>query len=217
MNVDIAATLHFFDETPRESMGHATAIVAVAGEDLGVGLLAHYLKQQGASVEILSGPCSQGTKKGKRLDRWVRVDQNSTTTYYQVEIKNWSAHAIGGRVLKIDASIEEVAEHKKERWSKEWDGTRFRKDMIGKVLLPMKPPVPECRVEPLACFWDAMHPEGGSEPFFSVSVPDSHFDRVWVFSMSGYLRGLLAEGQTHVRLNMPETTIRMEWLNRLLH
>lgn len=184
MEIDIAAVLRFFDEKPKESRGHATAIVAFAGEDPGLGLLSHYWKHQGASVYVVPGPCGPGTKKGKRLDKWVRVSNDGTNTYYQVEIKNWSAHAIGGRTLKVDASAREVARHKRERRSKEWDGATFKKDTITKVLLPMKRPVPDCSPEPLACFWDAMHPEGDEEPFLSVPVPDSHFHRVWVFSMS---------------------------------
>ena len=160
IEIDIEALLHFFDESPPESQGHATGIVAIAGEDLGAGLLTHYLEAQGASAEVLPGPCSQRTKRGKRLDRWVCVTQDGSTVYYQVEIKNWSAHAIGGKVLKLDASAEEVAKHKRERWEKEWDGKTFRQATIAKVLLPMKLPVPGCTPEPLACFWDAMHPDG---------------------------------------------------------
>jgi hypothetical protein len=215
IEIDIEALLHFFDESPPESQGHATGIVAIAGEDLGAGLLAHHLEAQGASVEVLPGPCSQGTKRGKRLDRWLRVRQNGGTVYYQVEIKNWSAHALGGRVLKIDASAEELSEHKKERWSKEWDGTGFRKPTMAKVLIPMRPPEQDCLVEPLACYWDAMHPDGEEAPLFSVPVPDSVFPRVWVFSMSTYLRVLLASGRTHMQIDMPETAIRLDWLNQL--
>jgi hypothetical protein len=99
LEVDIVAVLRFFDKVPAESRGHATAIVAFAGEDLGTGLLAHYWVSQGASVHVVPGPCGPGKKKGKLLDRWVRVSNDGTTAYYQVEIKNWSAHAIGGRTL----------------------------------------------------------------------------------------------------------------------
>jgi hypothetical protein len=214
MEIDIAAVLRFFDEAPTESRGHATAIVAFAGEDLGLGLLAHYWTDQGASVHALPGPCGPGTKKGKRLDKWVRVTLDGTSTYYQVEIKNWSAHAIGGKVLKVAASPEEVAKHKRERWQKEWNGETFVQDTIAKVLLPMKPPVPDCTPEPLACFWDAMHPDGEGEPLFSRSVSNPPFSRLWVFSMSAYLRELLASGMTHIELEMPETAIRMAWLKR---
>ncbi len=214
LEVDIVAVLRFFDEKPAESWGHATAIVAFAGEDLGIGLLTHYWVSQGASVDVEPGPCGPGTKKGKRLDKWVRVSNDGSTTYYQVEIKNWSAHAIGGRKLNVDASAVEVAKHKRERWEKEWDGTTFRQATIAKVLLPMKPPVPDCAVEPLACFWDAMHPDGEGKPLFSVPVPDSQFSRVWVFSMSAYLRDLRASGMSRIELEMPETAIRMVWLKR---
>lgn len=211
MSIDIEATLEFFDEAPSDSRGQATAIVAVAGEDLGVGLLAHCLKHRGGTVDVLPGACTQGTKKGKRLDKWVKVRQGGKSTYYQVEIKNWSAHAIGGKRLRVDASPEEVAAHKQERWLKEWDGNTFRKPMMRKVLKRMKPGAKGWKVRPLACYWDAMHPDGKPEPLFSVAVPDpeSDFKEAWVFSMSSYLRELRAPGASHVRLEMPETVTRM--------
>ena len=217
MEIDIAEVLRFFDEAPSDSRRQATAIVAVAGEDLGVGLLAHCWKHRGATVDALPGPCAQGKKKGSILDRWVRVTSDNKTTYYQVEIKNWSAHAIGGRRLKVDGSLEEVAAHKRERWSKEWDGATFRKPMVRKVLTPMKPRAEDWKVRPLACYWDAMHPDGKGEPLFSVPVsdPEAAFPRVWVFSMSAYLRELRASGASHVWLEMPETVTRMRWLNCL--
>ena len=80
----------------------------------------------------------------------------------------------------------------------------------------MKPPAPDCTVEPLACYWDAMHPDGAGEPLFSVPVPDSHFTRVWVFSMSAYLRELLASGVAHIEIEMPDTAARIDWLDRLM-
>ena len=95
MLVDVEAVLRFFDERPLGSPGHATAIVAVAGEDLGVGLLCHYLNARQLRAEALQGPCTTGKKVGSRLDRWLWVSGPGSKTLCQVEVKNWSAHAIG--------------------------------------------------------------------------------------------------------------------------
>ena len=89
MLINISTLLLFFDEKPTESRGHATSVVAVAGEDLGAALFTYYLRQQGAAVEILPEPCTQRTPKGSRLDKWIRRTQGNEITYYQVEIKNW--------------------------------------------------------------------------------------------------------------------------------
>jgi hypothetical protein len=69
VEVDISLTLQFFDELVRGSEYHATAVVAVAGEDMGVGLVTHYLRRQGLTVEVMPGACTQGTHKGVRLDK----------------------------------------------------------------------------------------------------------------------------------------------------
>ncbi len=215
VEIDILSTLRFFDEAVPSSHYHATAIVAVAGEDMAAGLLSHYLLEQGLEVEVLPDRCTQGTKRGVRLDRWIRTSRSGAVNYYQVEIKNWSAHAIGGRVLKVDASSDEIKAHKIERWQKEWNGSTFRKKGIRKVLTPMKPPAPNNRVEPMAIYWDAMHPTGKSEPLFSVDIENPHFPRVWIFSISAYFRELLASGIRKVKIEMNDTVARLNWLNRL--
>lgn len=214
MRVDIETVLQFFDEKPPQSRGHATPIVAVAGEDLGAALLRHYLRRQWETVDVLEQPVTQGTQKGNRLDRWIRCTQGGVTIYYQVEIKNWSAHAIGGKILEVDASPEETSAYKVERWAKVWDGATFR-DEMKKVLIRMKPPEPECTVEPVACYWFAVHPTGQRQPFFYEQIDNEHFSRVWVFSMSAYLRELREEGISTLELEMPDTAVRIDWLKRL--
>lgn len=215
VEVDIRTTLKFFDEKAPENRYHATAVVAVAGEDIGTGLFAHYLRQQDLTVEILPWSCTQGTKSGVRLDKWIRTTRKGAVTYYQTEIKNWSAHAIGGKVLKVSTSYNDLAAYKKERWGKQWDGSTFRDKRVRKVLTPMKPPEQGCKVEPLICYWEAMHPKGQREPLFSLRIRNRHFSRVWVFSMSAYLRELLSSGVDKVTIEMPHTVIRAKWLNRL--
>lgn len=217
IQLDIIRTLEFFDERVPTSDHHATALNAVAGEDMAAGLFLHYLARKNIQAKIMSDVCTQGTKSGVRLDRWILVIQNRKKTYYQTEIKNWSAHAIGGRRLKIDATQKEISEYKIERWDNMWDGKTFWSPNARKVLIPMKPLEQNCRVEALICFWDSMHPYGRKEPFFSQSLKKQHFSRIWVFSMSSYLRNLLSSGIKKVNLEMPNTESRIDWLNSLFY
>ena len=95
MLVEVEEVLHFFDERLLGSRGQATALVAVAGEDLGVGLLCHYSHRRDLRAEPLEGPCTTGNRVGSRLDRWIRVSGATGKTRYQVEVKNWSADRAG--------------------------------------------------------------------------------------------------------------------------
>jgi len=114
--------LEFFDEVPITSRKHATSIVSVAGEELGLALLIDYLGTQGTQARIVGDRCTPGTKSGSRLDAWVEAGN----VLYQVEVKNWSAHAVGGKVLRIDASPEETARYRMEMWSGKWNGRGSR-------------------------------------------------------------------------------------------
>jgi len=109
IQVDIVRALEFYDEAVPSSQHHATAINAVAGEDMGAGLFLHYLAQKNISAKILSDKCTQGTKSGVRLDRWILAVKNEQKTYYQTEIKNWSAHAFGGKRLNVNATHKEIS------------------------------------------------------------------------------------------------------------
>jgi len=164
---------------------------------------------------------TRGKQKGSRLDRWIRVtgasELGAPDVLLQVEVKNWSAHAIGGRALRRDPTAEEIADYKKERWAKEWGDAGILKAQLRKVLEPMCPPamLSHLPVEPLACMWTALHPTGVAECLFSVPLPEMQrrdFARVWFFSMSSYLRSLTDE---RIRIYMPDATKRMGWLDQL--
>ncbi len=220
VGVNVRELLTFFDEAPVESKHHATAIASVCGEDLGMGLLRHHFASQGFTGVQVKTPCTTGHKKGPRLDCWLKATKQDCEQLFQVEIKLWSAHAIGGKRLRLDASPEELQLHKRERWHHFWDeGTGIVNPKLSKVLKPMK--LPEewlhmgLRAEPMACLWDAMHPTGGPEPLFWRSLPNPEgFRRVWFFSMSAYLRNHLAD--EYVWLEMPDTVVRVEWLKRMI-
>jgi hypothetical protein len=215
VQIDIVRTLQFYDEAILSSLHHATAINAVAGEDLGAGLFSHYLKQKNFAVRILPDKCTQGTTSGVRLDRWILAVMNGKKIYFQTEIKNWSAHAFGGRRLKIDASPREISAHKIERWNYFWDGQTFRPPQARKVLTPMKLLEENCTVRPLICFWDAMHPKGKRDPLFSVPLLNERFPAIWVFSMSAHLRNLLSAGVKKLSLEMIDTESRIVWLSEM--
>lgn len=211
--VDVAAVLEFFDEAVPGTGGHASAVVGVAGEDLGAALIVHHFESQGLTAEVLPDRCTQGTKRGKRLDRWILTDDAGTKTLYQVEIKNWSAHAIGGRAIRRVVSEDELRRFKIARWADHWTGETFSAEQAQKVLIPMRSPRPGIPVEPLACFWTPMHPTGADEPLFSVPLSNhASFSRVHVFSMSAYLRSLRVP---RLSLRLPNVAARRDWLSRL--
>ena len=227
LQIRIRRLLEFFDGKPPDSKKHATAIASVCGEDLGCGLLRHYFEAHRASVEVRPEPCTTGKRKGPRLDRWVRVqgaaELAAPDVLFQVEVKMWSAHAIGGKHLSLGATSEEVADYKRQTWQKEWhDVEGIKKAPLAKVLHRMTPPpgLGPVPIEPLACLWTALHPDGGAACLFSRPVPerqrralDTDFQRVWFFSMSTYLRSL---SQRTIRVYMPDTARRIGWLSQLL-
>ena len=207
VTVDRRKLLEFFDEAPVESDGHSNAIVAVAGEELALALLVDYLDSIGEKAELLTAICTQGRKRGYRLDGWVETE----SVLYQVEVKNWSAHSFGGKRLTSDLSTQEVADFRKERWGEVWNGSLVD-CTAAKVLRRMKPPHRGKPIEPLVVFWMAMHPLGEPSPFFQTPVEGKAFDRLNVFSMSNYLRGL---PQDTLELHLPKTRSRLLWLAAL--
>ena len=213
--------LKFFDEKPKSSLRHATAVVAVAGEELGVRLLKHYLESvKHSKVTVLDKRCSLGTRKGRRLDCWILVTRSHSKTLYQVEVKNSSAHAIGGKVLPVDASLKDHRAFMAYRWSCHWDAKRREFGDIGtdKVLLKMKPPkgYEQYRVMPILCMWEAVHILGTvDKPLFCVRRDHKRgFKALWVFSMSAYLRSLTC---SHIDIEMASTVARLKWLKVLFN
>ena len=216
--LDRLAVLEFYDTRPADSSKHATAINAVMGEDLGAGLMKHYLvNKRGAAVTIHNETCTPGTKKGGRLDCWISVKWSdlSAPTLFQVEIKNWSAHSYGGKKLSLQATPEDIKKHKVERWVQLWDEDNklLKPKEVQKVLTPMKTSQSGV-IETVLCMWDAMHPAGEEEPWFAVTLPEGgSFSQLWVFSMSAYLRTL---DEPYIEIEMPETLLRLQWLNKFV-
>ena len=189
----------------------------MAGEELGFALLIEYFRRNGKTATLLPGSVTTGRSSGPRLDGWVQVRGGKQPDVdYQVEVKSWSMHGYGGNKtpLEFGCPPDTLAEHKRRVWKHYWENGQFRPKELKKVLTPMKqPPDSSAVVEPLACIWDAVHPNGGLEPLFTrktVGCPE--FKSVAVFSMSSFLRGLKEKSLT---LDMPLTSKRIEWIRSI--
>jgi hypothetical protein len=209
LTVNLHEILSFFDESAATA-AHANAIKAVAGEELGFALLLEYFRRRGIAARMGAQRCTTGNARGERLDGWIVVPNGDCDTYYQVEVKAWSRHSLGGRPLAVTVTPDQLSEFKKERWRRYWVNDTFVDKQLAKVLTPMRPPIPGVTIEPLACLWDAVHPFGLSEPFFKVDLAEGNLFRR--FSMSGFLRGL---SESTLKLELPCIEERLNWLSRL--
>ena len=225
LSADVEGLLHFFDEKPDGSIGHATSVVGVVGEDLNTACFQHCLNDRGGRAVVLRDPVTgrprpvtTGHTKGPRLDRWIKVDWCcGSTTVFQTEIKSWSAHGFGGVRFPLNGSAREVRRRKREQWDDLWDSRRRRlkHPMTLKVLERMRPldgVEPEI-VRPLLIFWAALESrESPNEHLFSVDVDSKEFQELWVFSVSGYLRSLQSKSVRRIELEMPDAALRLRSL-----
>lgn len=219
--LSIRDVLAFYDGAVVAERAHSSAINALLGEELGIGLLTHCLRSRTlGEVTVLDEPCTQGKKKGVRLDRWVRVaEHGGAAVLYQVEVKNWCAHSLDGRSLSVDASADEVRAHALATWGRYWDPAECRpiEKPLQKVLVQMQAPLRLVadRIEPVACVWDLLSPDGRPTPWFSVPVTTKPSPLHW-FSMSAYLRSLLSQQQSEVELEMPQLEARLAVVGRMV-
>lgn len=219
LQINIKELIAFYDED-RSVRPHSNAIKTLAGEELGFSLLLEHFRREGVTAELLDVPCTTGLRKGPWLDGWVRVANQLPTPdiYYQVEVKSWSFHGLGGALpLSVNSTLDELETFKRKTWSTYWSDGRFNAQGLNKVLTPMKPPRSAVIIEPLACVWAALHPEGKRDAFFHIQLEKHEkFQRVWVFSMSSFLRNLLSDMEGDwLTLDMPLTHQRIQWLQRL--
>jgi len=217
--INLKQLIEFFDEKVPSSVGHATALCSVLGEDLGVFLIKHYFEKENYRVNAYDAPCTQGTKKGERLDKWISIEKNNERILYQVEIKNWSAHAIGGKTIALDSDEKSLKVHRLERWKNQFKDKIPNKKSTKKVLLKMKPPELNYEIKPMLCFWDAMHYEGDDESFFKIEIKHDNFSELCIFSMSTYIRNLIKNGNEKIELNaeqMKDTLERKKWIEKII-
>jgi len=217
--LNLRELLNFYDCRVKSSNTHASAVNAVLGEDLAVALLTHYFKGLGYGVTALDQACTQGTQKGSRLDKWIAVESASESVIYQVEIKNWSAHSIGGKVVERPDDPEYMREFRRKRWKHQFDSVKQVPSQAGTLKVLTKMRVPEHyssthSQKPLLCFWEPLHEHGDSEPFFEVEVVSEAFTALKVFSMSNYVSLLLKTTET-LEVEMPDADARIDWLQKL--
>jgi hypothetical protein len=210
--------LNFYDYRVPSSNTHASAVNAVLGEDLAVALLVHYLKGVGLEVVALDEVCTQGTQRGYRLDKWIAVKSATESIIYQVEIKNWSAHSIGGAVVRQNADEHYMRDYRTRRWRYQFNEETqvpSQRETL-KVLTKMRVPTAysSYKHEALLCFWEALHPQGELEALFEVDVQSDSFKKLKVFSMSNYVIQLLKTTET-LEVEMTDADARIEWLNKL--
>ena len=209
---------NFFDCKVSSSIGHASAINGVIGEDLGVALLHKYFSDQKLNAIALDEPCTQKTRKGKRLDKWIVIEDTDSKIIYQVEIKNWNAHSLNSETVLDHSNEKYMREYRLRRWSKQFDSEHKipSQTECQKVLLPMHVPTPfrDYEHRTLLCFWDALHDEGKSDAMFEVSVNSDHFENLTVFSMSNYVSELLKQSDV-LEVGLADAEARIDWLNKL--
>jgi hypothetical protein len=200
------------------SKTHASAVNAVLGEDLAIALLVHYLKGDGLEVIALDGVCAQGTQRGYRLDKWISVQSATESVIYQVEIKNWSAHSIGGKSVKPDADEDYMRDFRMKRWQYQFNVEKQvpSQKETQKVLTKMQIPTSHIYYnhEALLCFWEPLHYKGELEALFEVDVQSDSFKRLKVFSMSNYVSQLLKTTET-LEVEMSDVDSRIDWLQKL--
>jgi hypothetical protein len=209
--------LNFFDSDIKVRH-HSSSIKAIIGEELMLALLVEYFRRNRETAKVVSRTCTTGNKKGHQLDAWLEVKHKSgphDIVLYQVEVKSWSAHGVGGgsKYLRDGASEEELSRHMKLAWSHYWKDGDFLNPGLNKVLTPMMPPY-AAKVLPLACLWAPLHPDGKLEPFFRPNEKCSNFPEVWVFSASSFLRSISLTDEP-IKLKLPIYSERMRLLNNL--
>jgi hypothetical protein len=165
------------------------------------------------------GANTQGTKKGSRLDKWIAVQSANESVLYQVEIKNWSAHSIGGNIVERPDDPDYMREFRGKRWNYQFDTVKKVPSQSGaqKVLTKMRVPDQYSNThsqQPLLCFWEPLHQHGDSEALFEVEVVSEAFTHLKVFSMSNYVSLLLRTSET-LEVEMPDADSRIDWLQKL--
>jgi len=231
MKIDIKEALSFFDYPEEDRWEpHATPIIAILGEELNVCAFKHYLEhKEHAQVTILTDPVTTGHIKGKRLDRWLRVEINGLVSGYQCEIKNWASTAINGKRLPLDANDEETLRIAKINWDNQLKTFTRRNDYpnhVTKVFVKMNPPkkLEGAEIHPLILYWMPVSKGSTLNPKFTVDTsnfnnPDifTDFRSLTVFSASLYLRSLLpSQGTIECSdENMSRVLRRLEILSKI--
>lgn len=224
MQINREAVLRFYDTTDfandltdlieGETLGgHASALTGILGEDLVLGLLAHFLESRepnaGRAV-VKSYRCISAEVDSKRkLDAWlVQYDLSGRPKeLFQVEVKNWCRHSYRMPQIDVlpDAGNNELMTLARANWTACVDAkTNDRQRVqLSKVLEEMKLPKisglenlsPPTKV---LCFWaplvpsniDALDPPYSEVDCLLDDGRGHYLNGAMVFSGSLYLRSL---------------------------
>ncbi|MES2069241.1 MAG: hypothetical protein V4488_02760 [Pseudomonadota bacterium] len=216
VNLNVRELLNFYD-FERTARRHSNSIKTLAGEEVAIALLIKFLDTRGLQPKLLDTAC---TTKGAWLDAWLSIQENCEEIHFQVEVKTWSFHGYaGGDELRVDCGIDELVDFKKKEWKRYWndDTRRFKDPKVDKVLKRMNSTY-QGEIRPLACLWAAVHPDGKDDECFVIqNVADEHFKKLWVFSVSSYLRNYLKDKRNpgYIKLALPDTAERIDILNKI--
>lgn len=225
MKFDIKELLDFFDDKKESQKGDPNSLVAMFGEELNASVYKHFRINK---VDILEDSVLPGTNKGNRLDRWILDKDNKIL--FQCEIKNWSASAIGGKQLKLNATDDEIKKIINHYWNRElfksFSDKIEQPNNITKVLLKMKPPEKYSegyKIEPLLIYWMPISTDCELTPLSTISIKTfnlpikTDFENLTIFSVSLYLRQLYKSGVQSIDLEMPMLERRISTLNKLIY
>lgn len=233
--INITGLVKLLDSHELKWKNHTTPIIGLVGEDINAAIFVDYWKRRkrikAKDIEVChDGRVNQGTKQGRRLDRWIKVGND----FYQAEIKNWCSFRIGSYELPLNSSKQKVEKLATRHWMREkrenWAG---QDDRISKVLSKMKDPVGFSKdkhtIKPLVIHWMPISNKRAN-PFFSVSIKSlnlnkyllkkigkaTKFKSVYYFSSSLYLRELLKSGIRTLDLYLPNVEKRLSALREFL-
>ena len=220
---NIDELIKFYD-LKGENHKHASSVTGLIGEDLITGIFKHYLESKNVKVTVL--PENPKEEKGRWLDRWIVQEIGTKNICFQTEIKNWSAHSLGGVHFEYDSNkpLDFKTLNSDKIFNKIWDDTKmeFKDAAVNKVLKQMKSnaeldSIPNKTIEPLVCFWMPITKSSVKEPIIELKISNTNtnFDRVTIFSSSIYLRQLRRDGKTKIEIESGQIATRMDRLNNL--
>ena len=216
--LNLRELLNFYDYRASSSVGHASSVNAVIGEEFAVALLCHYFRSFGYNVIALDQPCTQGTNSGHRLDKWISITSADEKVIFQVEIKNWSSHSLNSEIVRHDGDESYMRELRLRRWKFQFNETERipSQKASQKVLTKMRIPNEFAKFEhkALMCFWEPLHSSGDNAALFEVSVNSESFKKLTVFSMSNYV-SLLLKHTEFLEVELAAADARIDWLNKL--
>ncbi len=197
------------DFTDDNRGSHVSAITGMIGEDLLLGTMFHCLANQQSPLmcSLLPDKCKAPGNKGKRLDAWVLIGD---TRVAQIEIKNWSAHSLGGKSLPFAATEAEVSAMSNLRWKNFFGNNDRMPETTLKVLQDMPVPIiaSERSFERWLCFWLPIA-QNGAVPISTATIMGKEVN---VFSASIYLRRLREE---LIDISVPRIDARLKILSSL--